>query len=398
MKFRPFWVLVHRYTGLGMTLFLVVIGLTGSLLAFYKDLDRAINPALYVDAHGRAPLDFAVLIKKASERVEPEADVQSVWLDVEAVEFSISPRSNVQTGQSVELNYDKLILDPYSGLELGRRRWGAISEGVTNLMPFINKLHFNLALEDVGMWILGITAFIWTIDCFVGFYLTLPAKIFVAHNTVSTISTSYWQRWRRAWVIKWQGSSFRINYDLHRAGGLWVWIALLIFAWSSVYMNLGNTVYKKVMQSVSEYHQPYIDIQDLPEPLHHPAINLTEAYRLGHQAMAQAAVEHEFQIETPVGLWIDHAKGFYVYCVRSSLDIQDRGGQTRIVIDANSGQQKMLLLPTAQYNGNTVTSWLMALHMANVFGLPYKLFVCVLGLIIVMLSVTGVVIWLKKRR
>jgi uncharacterized iron-regulated membrane protein len=40
----------------------------------------------------------------------------------------------------------------------------------------------------------------------------------------------------------------------------------------------------------------------------------------------------------------------------------------------------------------------MALHMANVWGLPYKIFVCVLGLVIVMLSATGVLIWWKKRR
>ena len=37
MKIRPFWVLVHRYTGLAMTIFLVIVGLTGSLLAFYKE-------------------------------------------------------------------------------------------------------------------------------------------------------------------------------------------------------------------------------------------------------------------------------------------------------------------------------------------------------------------------
>jgi uncharacterized iron-regulated membrane protein len=58
----------------------------------------------------------------------------------------------------------------------------------------------------------------------------------------------------------------------------------------------------------------------------------------------------------------------------------------------------MLLLPQGQYSGNTLTAWLMALHMANVFGLPYRIFVCLLGLAIVMLAVTGVVIWLKKRR
>lgn len=36
--------------------------------------------------------------------------------------------------------------------------------------------------------------------------------------------------------------------------------------------------------------------------------------------------------------------------------------------------------------------------MANVFGVPYKVFVCFLGIVIVVLSVTGIYIWLKKRR
>jgi uncharacterized iron-regulated membrane protein len=374
MKIRPVWVLVHRYTGLAMTIFLVVVGLTG-----------------------RTPLPFDALIDNANEYIEPQASVQSLWMSASAVQFSVSPLQNELTGQSFELNYDQLILDPYTGLELGRRRWGAISEGMTNLLPFLYKLHINLALDEVGMWILGITALVWTIDCFVGFYLTLPAKVFVAQTSTSTAS-SFWQRWGRAWLIKWRGSSIRINYDLHRAGGLWLWLALLVFAWSSVYMNLGDTVYQKVMQSVSDYHQPWTEIEDLPEPLVHPAIDLREAYRIAHQAMSHAAVEQGFQIEAPVAIWFNQTKRFYVYCVRSSLDIQDHEGQTRVVIDANSGQQKMLLLPSGQYNGNTITSWLMALHMANVFGLPYRLFVCFLGLVIVMLSVTGVVIWSKKRR
>ncbi len=42
--------------------------------------------------------------------------------------------------------------------------------------------------------------------------------------------------------------------------------------------------------------------------------------------------------------------------------------------------------------------WLFALHEANLFGLPYRIFVCLLGLVIVMLSVTGVYIWWKKWR
>src|SRR5262245_58781893 len=42
---RPIALVIHRYVGLFLTLFLVVAGLTGSLLAFYPELDQAINSA-----------------------------------------------------------------------------------------------------------------------------------------------------------------------------------------------------------------------------------------------------------------------------------------------------------------------------------------------------------------
>jgi uncharacterized iron-regulated membrane protein len=48
--------------------------------------------------------------------------------------------------------------------------------------------------------------------------------------------------------------------------------------------------------------------------------------------------------------------------------------------------------------GEVITRWQICLHIADVFGLPYQIFVCVLGLVITLLSVTGVYIWWKKSR
>lgn len=391
MKIRPFWVLAHRYAGLAMTVFLVIVGLTGSLLAFYAELDRAVNPRFYVDAEGRSPLDFDVLIEKA-EGYAPKAQIRALWFTPNAASLSLAPRADPATGQPYALDYDQLILDPYTGVELGRRTWGAISQGTINLMPFLYKLHYKLALDDAGMWILGITALLWTLDSFVGFYLTLPAF------GTGAAPQPWTRRWRRSWSIKWRGSRFRINYDLHRAGGLWLWLALLIFAWSSVYMNLSDTVYRKVMQTVSDFHEPWSDIPARERPLENPALSLKEAYRLGRQRFAQASVEHGFKIEAPTAVWYSADRGFYGLSVRSDKDFQDKNGQTRLILDADTGEQKMLLLPSGQYNGTTITNWLSALHTANVFGMPYRIFVCILGVSIVTLSVTGVVIWLKKRR
>ena len=222
MKIRPFWVVLHRYTGLAMTVFLIIVGLTGSLLAFYSELEQAINPQLSLAANGRAPLDLAALID-STERLSPQTRVQSIWLNNTAAQVSVSPRENPANGQPYTLDYDQLFLNPYTGEELGRRERGAISQGMINLMPFIYKLHYALALDDLGGWILGITALVWTLDCFVGFYLTLPLA---KPSQMSNKSTphpqrSYVQRWLPAWRIKWRASKTRINFDLHRAGGLW---------------------------------------------------------------------------------------------------------------------------------------------------------------------------------
>ena len=54
-------------------------------------------------------------------------------------------------------------------------------------------------------------------------------------------------------------------------------------------------------------------------------------------------------------------------------------------------------MPTGARTGNTITTWLYELHKANMFGVPYKILVSIFGLVVGMLSVTGVYIWWKKR-
>lgn len=107
-------------------------------------------------------------------------------------------------------------------------------------------------------------------------------------------------------------------------------------------------------------------------------------------------IQHTFEVYQPIALRLDRERNVYQYTVRSSRDIQDRRGTTRVFFGADTGAFKLLLLPSGQYDGNTVTSWLYALHMGNVLGLPWRIFVCIIGLIIVMLSVTGIIIWSKN--
>ena len=63
---RQVFVFIHRWAGLAMTVFLILVGLTGSLLAFKTDVERLICPRIYATPRpGVLPLDFATLAERA---------------------------------------------------------------------------------------------------------------------------------------------------------------------------------------------------------------------------------------------------------------------------------------------------------------------------------------------
>ncbi len=106
--------------------------------------------------------------------------------------------------------------------------------------------------------------------------------------------------------------------------------------------------------------------------------------------MELQARQHGFSINRPITFYLMRERGLYEYSVRSSRDIGDKAGATTILFDARNGALESVSIPTGQRAGNTLTTWLIELHMANLFGLPYKTLVSALGLIIATLSVTGV--------
>lgn len=123
-----------------------------------------------------------------------------------------------------------------------------------------------------------------------------------------------------------------------------------------------------------------------------------EALSSGVRLMDEQAQKFGFEVHRTVALYYLRDAGLYSYRVHSSRDVGEKYGSTGVLFDAYSGELVNVSLPTGAQSGVTLTTWLMQLHMANVFGRPYQIFVCVLGVAVAALSVTGVLIWRKKRR
>jgi uncharacterized iron-regulated membrane protein len=52
---------------------------------------------------------------------------------------------------------------------------------------------------------MGIASLVWMLDCFVGFYLTLPVRVAAKKPApkVTVKGKGWWARWRPSWAVRW---------------------------------------------------------------------------------------------------------------------------------------------------------------------------------------------------
>lgn len=391
---RRFGVALHRVVGLTIAVFLVIAGLTGSVVAFYEELDTLAASSLH---HARsrdplgAPLARWTLVERAEEQLPRGALV--TWVPLES-----RPGKTlllwVATPGRPDAD-DEYFVDPYDGSIVGARRWGSLAQGLHNVVPFAYRLHHTLGLGQVGITLLGIVGLLWTVDCFVGAYLTFPPP---SGPRGRAPGRSWLRRWWPAWLLH-TGKRFAVIFTWHRASGLWVWGMLFVFAWSAVGMNF-TEVYNPVMQAAFGLEQRGYDrLPVLAAPRTDPNLSWQDALEEGRAHMQREASRRGFVVLEERGLGYYADRGMFQYRVRSSLDVSDRYPSTVLWLNGHTGEPTAFDAPTGQHVGNTITTWINHLHFGSIAvgGWPYRLFVAVMGLVVAALSITGAWIWWQKR-
>ncbi|WAJ37588.1 PepSY-associated TM helix domain-containing protein [Pseudomonas sp. GOM7] len=385
---RPILVLLHRWCGLFIALFLFTAGLTGAVISWDHELDEWLNPHLF-DAQSAGPAQDPLQLTDALEARDPRLQVSFMPLALEpghALNIFVDPRIDPATGKAYALGFNQLGIDPVSGAVQGQREWGAISLSRENLLPFLYKLHYSLHIPDgfgieLGMLVFGIVAIVWCLDCFVALWLSFPNL----------------RSWRKSFAFRWRQGGYKLNFDLHRSGGVWIWLLLLILAVTSVSMNLERQVVRPLVELVSPLTpSPFasrtpvtLDEQIVPQIDRREAIAIAaaEAKRLGWQV-------------PPGGLF--HSAEFGVYGVGFYAPGEDHGdaglGNPWIYVDSRSGELAGAHVPGTGSAGDIFLQAQFPLHSGRIIGLPGRILVSLLGLAVAGLSLTGLVIWAKKRR
>ena len=393
MRGRATLVVLHRWAGLTIAGFLLVAGVTGATLPFREELTWLCAPALWraaPPAAGARPLPGPEL----AERVAAQTGGQPVQVPLRidgdhAIAMFVFARPGARP-----LGYDRVIVDPYSGQVRERLRFGAIEAFPRDLPTFLLALHYGYIAGKAGQLVFGLAAMIWLLDGLVGVALTFPIRMRSRKLETHRYQRKPWlERWAPAWRVRRHARGHRLTFDLHRAGGLWLWIASTIFAWSAFGMNV--PAFRDALARIAGT-PPNHEAQDRAGAAASPKLGYVEAAHRGAVLMAREAAARRFRIVSPERLDYLQASATYRYTARTSLDFTDYGA-TSVWFDA--GDRRELAFEAAVGEGmvDKVNGWSDALHEAAVWGLPYRIAVSMFGLLVTVLTVTGVLVWSKKR-
>lgn len=423
---------IHRYTGLVVAGFLLLAGLTGALLAFHHELDDLFNHKLARVEAQNTPIQSVAALHDSVIRTYPQYGFSSLPTTIEAGKSAVFSVDRWRGGKPTtpEPAFNEVYVNPYTGAIIGTRDKEAWAWH--NTMWKVFWLHRDLLLGDIGKWVLGIVSLVWTINCFIGFYLTFPraVKSSQSKQVSSKKRASLFKRWLPAWKIRTKTNTFKLNYDLHHAFGLWLWVMLFVIAWSSVGFNL-KPVYQPVMQAVvgltpKERGRP----PTKPEPNKtvenqgraDKSINSNTTVndsRNTADAIAQAvnksnsiaylsaqadiaARQNGTAVQQLLGIrWVAEDEQWQMR-FKTDRDIGIHSGASSITVDAATGEVARVSFGYQSGFGNKVDQWLSTLHMGHVgqgwSHRLYQAFLAMIGLAVAVLSGTGVYLWWKGRQ
>ena len=385
---RELLVRLHRWFGLAAAVFLFIASATGAVISWDHELDEWLNPHLYQARSSGRPLPALELAARI-EAADPRVRVTFMPLAVEpghTFTASVAPRVDPSTGKLFEPGYNQVALDPATGAVQGQREWGKVSLTRENLLPFLYKLHYTMHIPEgwgieLGMWFMGLIGIAWVIDTLIALWISFPS----------------WSAWRRSFAFRWKAGGHRLTFDLHRSGGMWVYLLVLMLAITSVSMNLNREVMRPLVSLFSEL-SPSPFASRTPAALDKPiepqvsapsviALAQAEAARRGWQAPAGGLF-----LSPEFGVW---GVGFY----EAENSHGDGGlGNPWLYFDSRSGAPAGDTVPGTGSAGDIFMQSMFPLHSGRIIGVAGRALMSVMGVAVATLCVTGVLIWARKRR
>jgi uncharacterized iron-regulated membrane protein len=201
---------IHLWTGLALGLYIVVLSVTGSALVYRRELDtyfaaprpafdakarKLTKPELQAAAERQYP-GYAVV--RIGDRVTRRNPTVEIWLE--------------KGGERKER-----LFNPYTGVDLG----DAVTQGELAVI-WVARLHDELLFDRAGKYWNGALSGVMTVLVLTGLVVWWPGV----------------SRWKRGLGVSVSGGWKRINWDLHSAIGFWLFLFMLVWGVSGLYLGI----------------------------------------------------------------------------------------------------------------------------------------------------------------
>lgn len=198
---------LHLIVGLSLGLLIALIGLTGSLLVFRHEIDRALYPGLRTvevqEDRPRVPLQTVL------------ETVRAAYPDRAIMQISMAQAANETHEVWLDAGKFFVYVDPYTG-----RIRGAVDTEQT-ATGWLFSLHMTLLSGDNGQRIVGYGGLGLLFLSLSGVFLWWPSRVRQIKDRLR---------------VRWGASGKRVNYDLHRSGGFYAagFLALIALTGSAL--------------------------------------------------------------------------------------------------------------------------------------------------------------------
>lgn len=381
-RWRAWLVAAHLWLALVFGSVFVVLGMTGSIIAWMPELDRWVNPGLFKVT----PAGSAVISEILPQQVQAALDKltqdprygrpSQLTIPESSQEVLIAWYRNPASHANSVLHQEssrQVTLDPTTLQIKGERQWGELGLTAPLLLPTLYHLHRYLLLAEAGKTIIAVSGWMLVLMCFSGLLLWLPKP--------------KWQALRQAVSVNWRATWAAICFRLHRMAGFFALPVLLLLGFSGSYFNKPQWVLP-ALEHISTL-TPAAKVGNA-DPSSMTRIAATQAMHIAQSLYPQARVSR-------LGLPSSSSAPYEVR-LRQSGELHTGDGATRVSIDAHSGTILRVIDPLRGTAGDRFLACLFPLHSGMAFGIAGRMFMSVFGLLPLLFFVTGLHMWRKNKR
>ena len=362
----------HKTIGLFLGLVFVLVGLSGSILAFREDIDERLNYSLMrVASPPNASFQpISEMYSSAIQAIPKDAKVERLMMPRHKNAAAILTYM-VET-DDLDSYFYEVFVNPYTAKVTGQRlKIHGEDQFSQPIIQILMAFHWTLLLGANKAYLIGFIGIFFFFSTFAGLYL-------------------WWlknKNWRLGLTVKWQASSERMTYDLHKNIGFYGAAFLIIMTATGAAM-----IFKPVTQKVTSLFSTVSGEPNFgkskPSAQHEP-IHITQAIVIANRIFKDGKIFSISLPNSPTGVFI----------VGKMLDSEPNKSRTyrNVSIDQYSGEILQIQDPDNFTAGEKLFEWLFPVHTGEIFGEYGRPVLLLIGLLPLALFTTGLMRWRQKR-